>query len=172
MFNLNNNTDQAAFEKCIVFLNGIGIVTRFIEGDPKGLLPGLSIEDGTILINSSRLVNPGDILHEAGHLAVIPSADRRILNNAEIPGREHREAEEMMAITWSYAACIYLEIDPTFVFHENGYKGGESYIMEQCDTRQYFGLPMLRAVGLTIDEKTATRLNIPLFPHMIKWLRD
>ena len=170
--NKNNSTEQAAFEKCIVFLNGIGIVTRFIEGDPNGLLPGLSIEDGTILINSPRLINPGDILHEAGHLAVIPSADRRILNNAEIPGRENREAEEMMAITWSYAACIYLEIDPRFVLHENGYKGGESFIIEQCDTGQYFGLPMLRSVGLTLDEKTAAKLKILPFPHMIKWLRD
>jgi len=172
MLNHNNNTEQVAFDKCIVFLNWIGIVTTQIEDDPQGLLPGLSIHRGTILFNPSRLENPGDTLHEAGHLAVISATDRPLLNDADISKRKDREAEEMMAIAWSYAVCIYLGIDPRFVLHKNGYKGGESYIIDQCDTGEYFGLPMLRSVGLTADEKTAVRLNIPPFPHMIKWLRD
>jgi len=168
----SNPSEDSALEKCIRFLNGIGIVTTLIASDPNGFLPGLSIHRGTILINPSRLDNPGDILHEAGHLAVIPSDDRPLLNDADISKRDDREAEEMMAIAWSYAACIYLEIDPRFVLHENGYKGGANYIVEQFEKREYFGLPILQGVGLTANVKTAARLNIPPYPHMIKWLRD
>ncbi len=165
-------SEESALEKCILFLNGIGIVTTLIASDPNGFLPGLSIHRGTILINLSRLDNPGDILHEAGHLAVIPSDDRPLLNDADISKRVDREAEEMMAIAWSYAACIYLGIDPRFVLHENGYKGGANYIVEQFEKSEYFGLPILQCVGLTANEKTAARLNILPYPHMIKWLRD
>jgi hypothetical protein len=39
-----------------------------------------------------------------------------------------RAAEEMMANCWSYAACVHLKLNPYFVFHEEGYRGGGSYI--------------------------------------------
>jgi hypothetical protein len=86
--------------------------------------------------------------------------------------RESSEAEEMMAIAWSYAACIHLQIDPYFVFHEGGYQSGGKEIANNFNEKRYFGLPMLQWIGLTVDEKNAAALGIVPYPNMIKWLRD
>ena len=161
-----------ALEKCILFLNGIGIATSFRQLDPGCFLPGLSIENGCIIIDKDLCKYPGDILHEAGHIAVVPAADRQTLNASAIEKRSDREAEEMMAIAWSYAACIHLGLAPYFVFHDKGYKGGGNYIADNFREKKYFGLPMLQWIGLTADEKNAARIGILPYPFMIKWLRD
>lgn len=157
-------------EKCIDFLHSIGIQTRTAKLTAPTFLPGLSIEEGRIVIDMDALKFPGDILHEAGHIAVVPAAERDMLDEAAIGKRENREAEEMMAIAWSYAACVHIGIDPAFVFHDDGYKGGGSYIAENFREKRYFGLPMLQWKGMALDETNAALQNLPAYPHMIKWL--
>jgi len=163
--------EMALFEKSIEFLHTIGIETTFRKIGKNSFLPGLLIHKGTIIIDKDALENPGDILHEAGHIAVVPGIDRSGLSERNIITRKDREMEEIMAIAWSYAACIYLLIDPFFVFHEQGYRGGRDYITDSCRLKSYIGLSMLEKIGLTLNEKKANRLNIPSYPHMIKWLR-
>ncbi len=164
--------NREQLEKCIVFLNRIGIKTAFRVLGPGNILPGLSVENGCIIIDMEALKYPGDILHEAGHIAVVPSVDRQTLNAAAIEKRKDREAEEMMAIAWSYAACVYLDLDPGFVFHDGGYKGGGSHLAGIFKDKHYIGLPMLQWIGLATDEKSAAALQTPAYPHMTKWLRD
>jgi len=167
-----NISVEESLDKCIEFLQGIGIIIREVKLPVTGFLPGLSIDEGSILIDKEALKYPGDILHEAGHIAVVPAAERLTLDAATIEKRPDRAAEEMMAIAWSYAACVYLEIDPYFVFHDDGYKGGGSHIADCFSNKQYFGLPMLQWIGLTCDEKNAVEKGIPPYPAMIKWLRE
>jgi len=155
--------DILTFEKCIAFLDHLGIRTEFRDIGTNSFLPGFLIENGIIVIDYQQLRHPGDILHEAGHIAVVPSADRRCLTEEAIMHRVNREAEEIMAIAWSYAACSYLLIDPAFVFHEEGYRGGSSYITDSCDDKSYLGLSMLEGIGLT---------DVPSYPDMIRWLRE
>ena len=171
---MNNDAPDAisTFEKCIVFLNDIGIQTIFSTIEYDSFLPGLSIERGMIIIDTDLLKHPGDILHEAGHIAVVPAADRSRLTEEAIIKRKYREEEEVMAIAWSYAVCIHLDIDLNFVFHEEGYRDGSTYIIDSCNDRTYFGLPMLQGIGMTADEKHAQQLHIPAYPHMIRWLRN
>ena len=159
-------------DKCIDFLHQIGIPAREDKLPVDSFLPGLSIEEGCIIIDRAALKYPGDILHEAAHIAIVPSTERPSLNAETIGKRPGSEAEEMMAIAWSYAACMHIELDPYVVFHDDGYKGGGSYIADAFANKNYFGLPMLQWVGLTADEKNAPGLNVDPYPHMIKWLRD
>lgn len=170
--NINDPDEVSTFEKCIVFLNDIGIQTIFSTVDSDSFLPGLSIENGMIIIDRNLLQHPGDILHEAGHIAVVPVADRSRLTAEAIIKRKNREAEEIMAIAWSYAACILLNIDPYFVFHDEGYKDGSDYIIDSCNDHSYLGLEMLQGIGMTANETNARRLHIPAYPHMIRWLRN
>ncbi|PWV49098.1 hypothetical protein [Chitinophaga sp. S165] len=155
-----NNDENIAFEKCINFLNSIGIKTIFRKIGTNSFLPGLLVENGMIVIDKDTLEHPGDILHEAGHLAVVPTKHRHSLTEKNIIKRSNREGEEMMAIAWSYAACMHLMIDPFFVFHEQGYRGGSQQIVDSCGKNDYIGLLMLQAAGMTTGEK------------MIKWLRE
>lgn len=69
---------------CISFLNETGIETKFEKLYESCFLPGLSIRNGTIIIDREALSYPGDILHEAGHIAVVPAAERHTLTAAAI----------------------------------------------------------------------------------------
>ena len=101
------STDEF-LEKCISFLNEIGIETKFEKLDGHCFLPGLSIRAGAVIIDTGLLKYPGDILHEAGHIAVVSAAERPTLSASAIEKRERREAEEMMAIAWSMQpVCIW-----------------------------------------------------------------
>jgi hypothetical protein len=159
-------------EKAVSFIRGIGIPVTFNRLEKACFLPGISIDKGSIIIDSEKLKYPGDILHEAGHIAIVPAADRTTLNEQAILLREQRNAEEMMAIAWSYAACIYLNIDAGFVFHDEGYKGGGSEIAENFRQGRYFGVPMLQWVGLALDKKNAAEQGKPAYPSMLQWLRN
>jgi hypothetical protein len=167
---VETNDSAVELDRCILFLNSIGIETVFKNIDYESFLPGISIEDGVIVIDKEKFKYPGDILHEAGHIAVVPLDERVTLNAQSIEKRSGRESEEMMAIAWSYAACLHLNIDPYFVFHENGYKGGGNYIADQFNAKQYFGVPMLQWIGLCVDEKNAANLHVDPYPKMIKWV--
>jgi hypothetical protein len=170
--NINCPEDRLAFEKCLAFLSSIGIQTVFRQLRTESFLPGLSIEEGCIVIDMHALGYPGDVLHEAGHIAVVPGKDRATLQAASIGQREHRDAEEMMAIAWSYAACVHLGLDPYFVFHDKGYKGGGGFIADNFRDKRYFGVPMLQWKGLTVDEKNAAIFGMRPYPHMTKWMLD
>lgn len=166
------NTTEALLEKSIDFLVSIGIPVTYRKLDGPNFLPGLSIEKGAIVIDSEAMKYPGDILHEAGHIAVVPAKDRALLSGATIEKRKERQAEELMAIAWSYAACVHLDIDPHFVFHDDGYKGGGAFIIDNFREKKYFGVPMLQYAGMAVEGKNAAAARQTPYPHMIKWLRD
>ncbi|MCS3797825.1 hypothetical protein [Niastella sp. OAS944] len=163
--------DQQILDKCIQFLNSIGISIAFRKIENGSFLPGLLIEQGCIVIDKDALLYPGDILHEAGHIAVVPADRRSLLGKEAIIESKERETEEMMAIAWSYAACIYLQIDPHIVFHEQGYKGSGKSIVENFQAGHFFGTPMLQWCKMTIEPRNA-QPGESAYPQMLKWLRD
>lgn len=146
------------------FVRGIGIPVRTATLE-AAFLPGLDIGDGAILFDAERLLYPGDILHEAGHLAVMAPEARAV------PKLEPDGGDEMAAIAWSYAAALHLGIDPAIVFHPNGYKGGAASILGNFNAGSYFGVPLLALYGMTIEPQRAERDGPPPYPHMLRWLR-
>ncbi|GEO10038.1 hypothetical protein [Segetibacter aerophilus] len=109
------------------------------------------------------------MLHEAGHLAVMPPAIRNeMIDN--LGNNPIHQGGEMMAIAWSYAACIHLDLDPHIVFHKDGYKGGGDTIVENFSNGNFMGVPLLQWCGMTYDEKRAREMNAKPYPHMISWL--
>ncbi|WP_295119556.1 hypothetical protein [uncultured Chitinophaga sp.] len=165
-------TDCTDFNTAVDFIRSVGIPITFTTLPEGTFLPGALIQNGELIIDAAKLLYPGDVLHEAGHIAVVPAAERANLHNDNIPQRLQREAEEMMAIAWSYAACMYLNIDPCFVFHENGYRGGGQELADNFNEGRYFGVPMLQVAGMSAEPHLSARLQLPAFPNMAKWLRD
>jgi hypothetical protein len=159
-------------DRSVSFLRDIGIPVHFRPITADCFLPGISIVNGEIVVDMDKLKYPGDILHEAGHIAVVPAKDRSTLNEQTIIQREQREAEEMMVIAWSYAACVYLGIDASFVFHSEGYKGGGSSIADNFKNGNYFGVPMLQWVGMALEKKNEAEPGKPVYPVMMQWLRN
>lgn len=160
---------EALLDRMIQFLLEIGF--QFREADlsqHKTFVPGIAIDRGAFLIDKSRLLYPGDLLHEAGHLAIMTGERRmRIQGDA---GK--KAAEEMMAIAWSYAAAVHLGLEAKVVFHEGGYKGGSGSLIDNFTNGRYIGVPMLQWIGLTADEKRAKELGIQPYPAMIRWVLE
>jgi len=153
--------------RMVAFLRSIGIaVNRAAVGDDT-ILPGIALVQGSIHIDETRLLYPGDILHEAGHLAVTPAASRPACNgNLAVGG-----GEEMGAIAWSYAAALHLGIDPAIVFHPNGYRSGSDSLLENFGAGRYLAVPLLQWMGLAFDDTRAAEMGCKPYPHMIRWLR-
>ena len=149
------------------FLDEIGVQARPGVVAEDCVLPGIDVDRGVLVIDEARLLYPGDILHEAGHLAVTPPERRAELDHdvGEDP------ALEMAALAWSYAAALAAGIDPALVFHEHGYKGYAQDILANFQAGHFVGLPILQWVGMAHDEANATRLGRPAFPAMERWVR-
>ena len=141
----------------ISFLNEIGIETAAGEVPDDTFVPGIEVRRGTLIFDETKMKYPGDLLHEAGHLAVMIPKERAKANATVDTGA----GEEMAAIAWSYAAAEYIGIDAAVVFHPDGYKGGSQAILMAFAEGHYFGVPLLEWWELTT-----------LYPKMSKWVRD
>jgi hypothetical protein len=124
-----------------------------------------SFRDGAILVDEERLAYPGDMLHEAGHLAVTDTEAR----NA--PALEPTPGDEMAALAWSYAALRHLELAPEIVFHPHGYKGGGDALIQAFTQGGGPGIPPLQWYGMTFEPKQAVERGVSPFPHMLRWMR-
>ena len=104
------------------FLKEIGIEVVYQNLEDSCFLPGLTIYKNSIIIDKEKLLYPGDLLHEAGHIAVTEPQQRDLIGTSEIDSNWPDEGNEITSILWSYAALYHLNISPEVVFHENGYK--------------------------------------------------
>ncbi len=152
----------------VAFLTEIGLEVTAAPITEPAFLPGILVSHGGLVVDEAQLLHPGDLLHEAGHLAVVSSEKRRTLHHNV--GKQ--AAEEMMAIAWSYAALVHLGLPPEVVFHPDGYRGGSQSLIENFTQGRYFGVPTLQWLGLTAEPKQARELGVPPYPHMLKWLCD
>ena len=159
--------EKAALEKVTGFLTAVGIIVHYSPVSETSFLPGILIKNGELVIDIQRLQHPGDILHEAGHIAVAPPADRAILHDNVTANRPGTEGEEMSVLLWSYAACLHLGIPPVFVFHPDGYKGESDWLLNNFRSGNYIGLPLLVWMGMTKDPGEPGG-----YPAMTKWLRE
>ncbi|MFA0962969.1 hypothetical protein AB9P05_14285 [Roseivirga sp. BDSF3-8] len=162
-----SSTSNTSFQhpltlKIAAFLQQIGISVRQASLPDSTFLPGIHIEKGSILIDESRLTYPGDLLHEAGHLAMM-EPDRRAEATGDLepgPGMAP-DSLEMAAIAWSYAAALHIGIDPAEVFHQEGYRGSSDNFLQNFREGRYVGVPVLAWRDMTTNEA---------YPAMSKWL--
>lgn len=152
-------------ERLAAFVRAIGIEVRPAELAEPTFLPGLDIRHGAILVDEPRLKWPGDLLHEAGHIAVAHPDERRQPTLSPTPG------DEMTAIAWSFAAARHLDLALEILFHPDGYKGGGSALIENFTAGHYVGVPLLHCYGMSVEPRQAAARGVEPFPHMLRWLR-
>lgn len=153
----------------VTFLQEIGLEVRLESHEGDSFFSGIRIKSGGLSIDPSQVVYPGDILHEAGHLATLPYSQRCKLDG-ELPDIDLHRGAELMSLAWSYAACLKLNLPPEVVFHTDGYKGGSEHLIHTFEAGKYIGLPMLQYQQMAYDKKNAAILNIEPFPHMQNWI--
>lgn len=148
--------DHSPLAPMLSFLETIGLPVREAELGEGDFLPGVRIEKGELLFDRGTLRWPGDLLHEAGHLALLPKA-----RDPDAGGKLNvAPAEEMAVLAWSYAAAVAAGVDPLVVFHEGGYRQGGAQLAAQYASGGGPGVPILQWFGMTND-----------FPRMRHWWR-
>jgi len=184
--------DKSAFEKVRSFLEMIGIKIVFDEM-ANGFFEHIKIAGSTIYVSEANLCNTvvRDIIHEAGHIATVPSKFRQFIdNNVDISLATHfkkwfdenadlcsawpenktframMQCDDTTAIAWSYALCRHLELNVCrfFVWDQ------ESFEVSRNDTIMRFhpGSKSLMHSGMAARADNLANL----FPKMSKWVQD
>jgi hypothetical protein len=158
-----HGTSVGLVARITAFLTEVGIQVEPGEVVDDTFLPGIAVERGRLLFDEARLTWPGDLLHEAAHLALVPAAARaQMTGDVAVPGLDMARLEQA-AVPWSYAAALAIGIDAALVFHGGGYRGKSAGLLNTFRVGVYPGLPLLVESGLTtLDD----------YPHMLRWVRD
>jgi hypothetical protein len=179
---------EGAFAKAVAFLEGLGLRTRF-DSDARGFLSGVGIRRGELVV-----VQPNDdlaceLLHEAGHLAVLPgmfrdeaSGDLDDVNKAMSDWTDQHlaaihpddprmrailQSGECEAVAWSYAAALAIGIDTRIPFYR-GFDDEGLSLHDQVASGYYFGVHGLVAGGMT--DLPRPHSTTP-YPRMKRWLQ-
>ncbi len=159
----NNQVTQ----KIVDFIIEIGISVHKELINEKTFLPGILVKNGGLAVDEDKLCFPGDLLHEAGHLAtLLPEKRATVYNDVS-----KNAGDEIVTLAWSYAAAVYLDINPYIVFHDNGYKGDSKWLVEHYKGGGELGIPLVEWMNLSYSKERAKQENEKPFPIMKQWLR-
>lgn len=185
-------------EPIVTFLRGIGMGIEYGEGARNGFLPGANIRGGVMHVDPGTLVGPGDLLHEAGHIVVVPRRFwARLGSNLQVDieallaeatasgdpaamqlGVAVRQGE-LMAQAWSYAAVLHLGLPMECLFFPGSYQHaqyeGPHPMQAWLERGTHFGPLLLAQTGLTGFSGIYAHMGgngLPPFPHMTRWSID
>ena len=149
------------------FLDRIGIIAREGEVPHDSFLQGVCLEMGEVVYDIDRLLSPGDILHEAGHIALTPAIRRSLAcgNIAETAPED--EGLERAVICWTWFAAREIGLPLEVLFHPEGYKGDSEWLIEQFENHRLLGLPLLQWKGMVVRDDGDSGI-----PRIVKWLSD
>ncbi|NCT69033.1 MAG: hypothetical protein GXC76_15505 [Rhodanobacteraceae bacterium] len=159
-------------EHIVAFLTGIGLAVREAPLGDDTFLPGIRIEHGGLVFDRTRLRWPGDLLHEAGHLAVTPARHRAALDGDVRPEQHYVDGGEVEAIAWSFAAAVRIGLPLAELFHQDGYRGQSQGLATTFALGVYPGAAGLARAGLAAADDDARRGGVAPYPHLQRWLRD
>jgi len=158
---------EDGFAKVYAFLESIGIACREAPVPTEAFLPGVCLRNGAVIVDRERVISTGDVLHEAGHLALTPAHRRREVTGNVTHATPEDEGLELGVICWSYLASRRIELPVEELFHPQGYKGDSAWLAEQFAAGTYLGLPLLQWKGIVDGSTDADGV-----PRVIRWTCD
>lgn len=155
---------EEVITRCFAFIRGIGIEIEERTITEKTFVPGITIASGRLIVDQQAMLYPGDLLHEAGHIALIPAEHRSGLNGNVADCEGGSEGDEIGVLLWSYFAGIQAKVPLTEIFHPHGYKGDSEWLIENFTQKKYIGLPLLEWMGVAVKQTDGS-------VEMKSWLR-
>ena len=170
----------------LAFLDEIGVPCAPGAVSEASFLPGVAIVEGALVYDAGQISAPGDLLHEAGHLAAVPERWRPAMTDnvdASLAALIKAEPDaaafthtDLFPIAWSWAAALHIGVDPACIFEAGGYGaqgGGETAALDrQLRNGLFLGIPMLADAGLCAAPPPFGDGTDPApFPAMKRWLR-
>lgn len=175
----------------LAFLIELGLTIRCVEQLPdEGFMSDVRIVDGGLNVLPHALVS--NVLHEAGHLAVLPSRFRAsanddvdsvietMLNTLAAEGedpdgvamRQAMQAGETEATAWAWAAGQHLGVAPECIIRDDDYDGTGAELRFLLHQGRYLGIHGLAHGGLTTIRPMLGETDpLRVFPRMVRWLQ-
>jgi hypothetical protein len=154
------------------FLTRIGMRVAEQTLPADTFLPGIALRAGGLVVDPGKLMWPGDLLHEAGHLAVLPKSLRREAHDDDPNHADVEHAGELEAMAWAYAAAVELSLPMDVLIHDGGYNGKARDLLQMYTFGVYPGLRGLCASGMTAAHGFTPDCGPVRYPRMLRWLRD
>lgn len=185
---LVGRAQSAHLMRVVSFLRGIGIPSDVVPG-AKGFMPGVRIHQGGLQISPEAAL--GDVLHEAGHLAVLPGRFRRLacddvsvvqrlmLDTVDFSNPDVGEARAALqsgdaeATAWAWAAGEYLELDRAQVVRNRDYGGAGRDVRISLEARAYLGINGLASAGFCVTRPGPLEKmrGLPAYPRLAMWVQ-
>lgn len=156
---------EEVIARCYAFIRSCGIEIEERVLEEQTFVPGITIEKGRLIVDAGKMKYPGDLLHEAGHIALLLPADRLSMGGDATGGKKELEGYELGVLVWSFFAAQEAGVPAEIVFHEDGYKGDSDWLLENFRNKKYIGLPLLEWMKIA-----AKRENGEV--EIVSWLRN
>ena len=177
---------------CISFVQGIGLEVVTRDSGVRGFIEGVRVRAGVLHVGLDT-VFPGDVLHEAAHLALIPlrfrhlaDGDLRDVNKAmrnyvEAHGeglmrhpedplcRAVLQADEQEAAAWQYAAALKVGLPDVWLFPDDAFEGNGKAVLQYLKLKRHMGINGLQAARWTLVRKNP-HIDLPVYPELAHWL--
>lgn len=172
-----------ALERSVDFLREIGISTE-PSANSKGFLENIRIDHGILFYNPDH-ATAANILHEAGHLAVLPSKlrhktgndlDETFIHLGDIMDQafdmDNPDSPEMRALlqcgeteatAWAWAAGKAIGLPEEIIIEDQDYDNSGADMRIALSLNCYFGINGLVAGYMATSVKT--------YPTLTRWLQ-
>lgn len=175
--------------RVVAFLEHIGLETKLVQG-AEGFIPYVRIVDGALHYDPQ--VTASNLLHEAGHLCLIPAQFRPLArddlsscgvydaieacirdNGCDPEGplsRALMQSSDAEATAWAWAAGVHLGLAPEVIILDHEYSGAGRSIRQALKATQWLGINGLAAAGWCARPGPFAGLSpLPVFPAMARW---
>lgn len=174
-------------EQVMQFLNRIGLRVS-VEPGANGFIPHVAVVDGGLHVD--RAAPASGLLHEAGHLALVPTQFRHYLSGDLDAGvkrifseldslnlgpdskleRAMLQASDPEATAWAWAAGKAIGIPERMIIQDFEYSGSGGFIRSALAANSYVGINGMSHAGFCIPRKRPNQVE-PVYPELAFWLQ-
>ena len=173
-------------ERVVSFLSRIGLSVE-VEQGAEGFLKGVEIIKGGLHVDPSASVS--SLLHEAGHLAIVPQQYRSYLNGnimeglaralTEIEGNglagddplvcKMLQTGDTEATAWAWAAGVALNLPGELVIQDQDYGNEGAGVRQGLSMSSYVGINGIAHAGFCCPRVSLK--GLPVYPKLAFWLQ-
>ena len=166
-------------------LNKIGLQAVF-GNVSDSFLSGVKIENGTLIVDRSCSIS--NLLHEAGHLAVLPKEYRVQANDdlsivllkmydevdcSKEENRRYMQCEDAESTAWAYAFGLKCGVPFDLIIDDEQYDGTGRDVLESLKHGSGFGVNGLARMGWCASSIIHSKASgLPIYPNLVKWIND
>ena len=174
--------------RVMAFLNDIGIQTVFGEVPKDSFLREVAVVHGGLVVTPHA--KPSAVLHEAGHLALIPGQHRHkahgdlfavineVLNEEwDDPCCEGAIAAiqcgDLEATAWAWAAGLSLGLEGRDIIMDPEFSNTGRSLRTALNAKAYCGINGLAAAGLCVvkSPELSKASGLPIYPELARWVQ-